>query len=678
MKPALQLLALMFCLATGNHVQAGVRYWDGNGDTPGAGLTPTGTWGTNAYWNTNAEGTAVTTAWTANDTAVFSAGADATDPFTVFVTASQIVGGLTFEEGAVTISGGSLLPNVSPFPVAAHVNATIDSVLVGGRPLFKTGTGTLTLNGTNTYAGLTTVSSGVLAVGNSSALGTTTAGTTLSNGAALEITGGIAVNEPLTVYGTGIGGMGALRNMAGSNWVNAVQLDMGVFKSGRIGSAAGVLGLGTVNAGTHYELTFVGNGDVVVNGLGATPGLSWGGYAGELRKLDGGTLTINGLVTIRGQVTLDYEATMRMGADHRFGNSGGEYPDMLMYGVWDLNGFSQIIDGLYGNGTITNHGTSTLVLGTNGTYTPYSTSVPLFWGQLHGNTTIRKVGPNTQIFNGSQQYTGDTLVAGGTLELRTACSNSPLIHVVAGAALQTLTGTPLTVVPNQTLMGSGTITGGVVVATGGRISPGDTVGKLTLSGFSAGSAGLDLSAGGTNVWELAAPSTSNPGADFDQIVIINGSAVLGGDSTLRLQFTGTATPPDSSDAFWQEFRTWHIIAATNVIANFAAIANGSYTAGEFSTIVDANGVWLTFTPNEVYPVTHARIAAIGSAAPGSVTVSYTNVQYGTNYVLSYSTNLSTTNWFAVGVKKAQGLSDAQTDTSATNGQRYYRVYYVTP
>ena len=66
------------------------------------------------------------------------------------------------------------------------------------------------------------------------------------------------------------------------------------------------------------------------------------------------------------------------------------------------------------------------------------------------------------------------------------------------------------------------------------------------------------------------------------------------------------------------------------------------------------------------------------AGTASVTVNYTNTLPGTNYVLTYTTNLSTTNWFIAGTKTAAGTSDSQTDNSATSSQRYYRVYYVTP
>jgi hypothetical protein len=91
---------------------------------------------------------------------------------------------------------------------------------------------------------------------------------------------------------------------------------------------------------------------------------------------------------------------------------------------------------------------------------------------------------------------------------------------------------------------------------------------------------------------------------------------------------------------------------------------------------DVSGnIVLTFTPTVVTAPPPTRITAITNAGPGSVTVRYTNTIAGTNYTLVYNTNLNAiSNWYPAGTKAAAGTSDFQTDASATNGQRYYRVY----
>ncbi|NBS55255.1 hypothetical protein EBT23_06850, partial [bacterium] len=57
----------------------------------------------------------------------------------------------------------------------------------------KAGTGMQILTGNNAYDGTTTVSAGVLRIGNNNALGSTTGATTVSAGAVLELSNNIAV-----------------------------------------------------------------------------------------------------------------------------------------------------------------------------------------------------------------------------------------------------------------------------------------------------------------------------------------------------------------------------------------------------------------------------------------------------------------------------------------------------
>ena len=95
--------------------QAATLYWDTNSTASGAGLTATGIWGSNNFWNTDSTGGAggafqITT--TSADNLVFVAG-PATDSgsnaFTVTVTGTQAANGLTFlSSGNPTITGGTI------------------------------------------------------------------------------------------------------------------------------------------------------------------------------------------------------------------------------------------------------------------------------------------------------------------------------------------------------------------------------------------------------------------------------------------------------------------------------------------------------------------------------------------------------------------------------------------
>src|SRR6185436_11912668 len=85
-------------------VQAATNYWDGNDATPGAGVAPSGTWSTDAFWSNSPEGTNATTTWTTGDDAVFSAGTDATGEYTVTL-GSATANSFRIEEGTVILGG---------------------------------------------------------------------------------------------------------------------------------------------------------------------------------------------------------------------------------------------------------------------------------------------------------------------------------------------------------------------------------------------------------------------------------------------------------------------------------------------------------------------------------------------------------------------------------------------
>ncbi len=148
-------------------------YWDLDGATAGAGsVSPAGTWdGSNTYWNTDSTGGGGGSidAWTAGQTACFAAGKDATGAYTVTVDGVQDIGDLSFEEGAVTLSGGGLRMTADMrVSVDPNLTATIGSPLSHdptARQISKTGSGTLVLAGANSYTGPTTVNAGVLRLG---------------------------------------------------------------------------------------------------------------------------------------------------------------------------------------------------------------------------------------------------------------------------------------------------------------------------------------------------------------------------------------------------------------------------------------------------------------------------------------------------------------------------------
>jgi hypothetical protein len=162
-------------LLTGINTNIGV-YWDRNGATAGAGSSPSGTWDqSSSNWSSDPNGAATPGLW-GTQTAIFSAGSDATNAYTVTVGGTVAVNNLVVRQGTVTFSGGQL--NFIGFGsyysnyVAAGCTAIFNTPFGGTGSPDKWGPGTAVYNGASTSSGYYTLNEGTLAFGNNSALGT--------------------------------------------------------------------------------------------------------------------------------------------------------------------------------------------------------------------------------------------------------------------------------------------------------------------------------------------------------------------------------------------------------------------------------------------------------------------------------------------------------------------------
>ena len=202
-------------------VHAADRTWDGGGSDAN--------WKTPANWDGDA------TYPSAGDALFFGGAAGLNN--TNDLDAGTSIAGLTFSSGAgafllsgnaVTL-GGDLVNNDADTQTVAlplildgprTVNAASGALVLtdgvsGSGGLTKTGPKTLTLAGANTYEGETVVNAGGrLLITHGQALGSPSAGTTIATGTGIEIHGGLAVAEPITLVNQNSGSMNF---MSGSN-----------------------------------------------------------------------------------------------------------------------------------------------------------------------------------------------------------------------------------------------------------------------------------------------------------------------------------------------------------------------------------------------------------------------------------------------------------------------------
>ena len=327
--------------------------------------------------------------------------------------ASPTAGQLTLATGTLLASAtftldsnrGVALTGSSTVSVDPTMTLTYGGVIAGASNLTKSGTGTFVLSGSNTYAGTTTISTGVLRMQNAAALGATTTGTSVTSGATIEIDGlGLTIAEPITsLIGTGVSTTGALRNLANDNtWSGAIVLGSG---GARVNSDGGTLTLSGGFTGNARPLTVGGEGQVLINDVIATT-------TGTLTKDGAGTLTLSAANTYTGATTVS-AGTIKLAIADAVGASSAL--SVSLGATFDLAGFSDTVGSLAGAGSVTSSSAGSMTLTAGGVNTSTTHSGLLSDGL--GLVSLTKVGTGTLTLSGVNTYTGVTAINGGTLSV---------------------------------------------------------------------------------------------------------------------------------------------------------------------------------------------------------------------------------------------------------------------
>ncbi|MBE7190285.1 autotransporter-associated beta strand repeat-containing protein, partial [Jatrophihabitans endophyticus] len=433
----------------------------------------------------------------------------------------QAIGSLAGENGGIVTNSGS---------VAAVLTAGGDNTSTafagvlqntnGTLGLIKTGAGTLTLTGANTYTGGTTLTAGTLSVGvdtvgapgaiTSSAIGTGTltftGGTlraggayTLANAATVNMTGGTidTNNNRFTLSGP-IGGPGALT----------------VVNSTDTGDLSGVLAL----TGTN---TYAG-GTTVTSSVVELSNSTVVGGAVQSSSIGTGTLTLASDNTGPNGPSAQLRATannLTLGNDVVLGGNDG--------GAFDTGANTLVITGQVsggGFGSLQKLGTGTLVLAHTNTYTgatqvtagmlkggatdAFGVNSPVY---LENNTTLDLGGYDQSIgslsdsnFNGLTDGSSRVTNSGTGLNTLTVGGDG-FSQTFSGAIVDGTGQIALTKVgtSTQTLAGANTYSGATMV-TGGTLKAGATNAFSPNSAVSVGAAGtLDVGGFAQTIGSLA-------------------------------------------------------------------------------------------------------------------------------------------------------------------------------
>ena len=602
---ALSFTCLLGALASIPSLSATPLYWDLNGTADNTGTTATGAWDeTNAFWNTDSTGGAGGAAQattTSNDDLFFSSGTGYTAGGTVTVTGAVSANSVTFEEGPITLSGGTSLTlgggsGSSPglvFASGTAANIISTPVILGANSSFTQNSSTAQTIGAITGASagktLTVDGSGSGSVTVNGVIGTNVSGVTLNNAnSSLLLT---AVN---TYTGTTTLTTGTLRGST-TNITNVLS----AFGTSAIALNGGTLQL-RANGSANSQTIAVGN-NVTIGGTAVTVDVNNNGantgsnFTFGTLSLGTGQLNVTGgnsyLFRFSGATTLTGNATVNP-------TTGG----LTLVGA--------IGDG--GNGySITKNGTGTLTLGSTNTYSGGTT---INQGTVTLATTTANLGTGAVAVNNTNTTGAGTAVVLNlnTLSATTLGSLSGTISTpTSGTNTVTINNGGFNFSVNQTAVGTYQ---GLIAGTGGFVTSTTSTNALTLTGNNTYSGGTFVN-GGTLVAGVSDTSTTvsafggssravNVGATSGSVsgsLLIGGAFTVGNNITVRSGNTGTMTLGGSNTTGTATYtgnvllgtaagtaKSVTLVAATGGTVDFSGVINEN-TSGPASAVTVGNG-----------------------------------------------------------------------------------------
>ena len=406
----------------------------------------------------------------------------------------------------------------------------------GAMSLTKSGTGGLTVSGANTYSGGTTIMAGTLTRGANNVMpdngDVVVSGTAVLTGNYSDTIANLALNSTgqnvisgLNITGTLNITTGASHDLSSNASATAATMSM---------SGGSVLRLGANSGNTTLN---IGSGGLAMSGATMQFGIQ-------------GSASYTAKVVMGGNFTGSGANSMTIGT----GN-----PTSLL----DLGGATRTFNIASGTTTIS---------------------------PVIQNGGLAKTGGGDLSLSGSNTYTGNTTIKAGTLKLdgNGGIANSAVVTVgdsATAAVLDVITKSGgFIVVANQTLMGTGTISGPVVIS--GTLAPGAAAGTLT-----AGAVTFQPDA--TFAWEIADWTGTTAGTDWDLLAAAGINFNNTPSNKLTIRITGNGANFTESNKIFAVATTSGAITGFDPAA--IVIVNPSFGAGTWEVQQTGNSIQLVYT-----------------------------------------------------------------------------------
>ncbi|HBK1103075.1 TPA: autotransporter-associated beta strand repeat-containing protein [Salmonella enterica] len=493
--------------------------------------------------------------------------------------------------GGTLISGGTLVAsNVEALGTGdvtdnavleLNTGGTFDNVISGSGQVVKSGDDALTLSGSNTYTGGTTINDGTLIATSVEALGTGD----VTDNATLELNTGGTFDNAISGSGQVVKSGDKMLTLSGANsYSGGTLISDGTLVASNVES----LGTGDVtnnatlelNTGGDFTNNISGSGQVVKSGDDALALSGTNSYTGGT-LISSGTLVATNVDAL-GSGDVTDNATLELNTGGTFDNaiSGSGQVEksgddvLTLSGANSYSGGTLISDGTLvasnvealGTGDVTDD--ATLELNTGGDFT----------NNIGGTGRVEKSGDDTLTLSGSNTYTGGTLISGGTLVANDVnalgtgdvTDNAALMLNTGGDFTNNIDGTGRVEKSGDqtlTLSGSNTYTGGTLISSGTLVAN-------------------DVNALGTGDVTDNATLALNTGGDFINNIGGTGRVEKSGDDKLTLSGSNTYTGGTLISSGTLVANDVNALGTGDVTDNAALMLN---TGGDFTNNIGGTG-----------------------------------------------------------------------------------------